>query len=85
MTGTSDIAEKIVSALAEYLKRDKSSIQLSHHLQRDLGLDSMAVIELAYRIEDAFDFQIPDEDLPKLTTIEQVVNYIETRLSAASA
>jgi acyl carrier protein len=83
MANTSDIAEKIVSALAEYLRRDKSTIQPEHHLQRDLGLDSMAVIELVYRIEDAFDIQIPDDDLPKLTTVEQVVNYIQARLSPA--
>jgi len=38
------VLEKIVQALADYLKRDAGSIQPSYHLRDDLGLDSMAVI-----------------------------------------
>lgn len=34
------ITEKIVHALATYLKRDPASITESHHLRDDLGLDS---------------------------------------------
>lgn len=74
-------ARKINTALAEYLKRDPASITEAHHLRDDLGLDSMAVIELLYRIEEAFDIQIPDEDLVGLTTVGQVINYVDKRLA----
>jgi acyl carrier protein len=56
------ISLKIRTALAEYLKRDPATILTTQHLRDDLGLDSMAVIELLYRIEEAFDLQIPDRD-----------------------
>jgi acyl carrier protein len=38
------------------------------------------VIELLYRIEEAFDLQIPDQDLVGLTTVGHVVSYVEKRL-----
>lgn len=78
------ISLKIRSALGEYLKRDPAAIRVTHHLREDLGLDSMAVIELLYRIEEAFDLQIPDQDLVGLTTVGHVVTYVEKRLGKAA-
>ena len=77
------ITEKIVKALGEYLKRDPASIEPDHHLRDDLGLDSMAVIELLYKIEEAFDIQIPDQDLVGLSTVGAVSTYVEQRLAPA--
>jgi acyl carrier protein len=74
------ISLKIRTALGEYLKRDPTTILIAQHLREDLGLDSMAVIELLYRIEETFDLQIPDQDLVGLTTVGHVVNYVEKRL-----
>jgi acyl carrier protein len=79
----SAVTEKIVKALAEYLKRDPASIQPDHHLRDDLGLDSMAVIELLYKIEEAFDIQIPDPDLVGLSTVRAVSTYVQQRLTPA--
>ena len=78
-----DITNKIVVALADYLKRDPTGIQPDHHLRDDLGLDSMAVIELLYKIEEAFNIQIPDQDLVSLTTVGAVAHYVERRLLPA--
>jgi acyl carrier protein len=75
---------KIVQALAEYLKRDPASIKESYHLRDDLGLDSMAVIELLYKIEETFNLQIPDEDLSGLTTVGDVAGYVQKRLAPAA-
>jgi acyl carrier protein len=77
------IVDKIIQALAEYLKRDAGTIKAAHHLRDDLGLDSMAVIELLYKIEETFDLQIPDQDLVGLATVGSVAAYVEGRLSPA--
>jgi acyl carrier protein len=79
------IALKIRTALGEYLKRDPVTILITQHLRDDLGLDSMAVIELLYRIEETFDLQIPDQDLVGMTTVGHVVNYVEKRLGNATS
>lgn len=75
------IIRQITQALAEYLKRDAASIKPNHHLRDDLGLDSMAVIELLYKIEEKFNIQIPDQDLPALTTVTTVAGYVQKRVS----
>jgi len=75
------VTQKIVAALAEYLKRDPKTIQPDLHLRDDLGLDSMAVIELLYKIEETFDLQIPDQDLASLSTVGAVAKYVDQRLA----
>jgi len=79
------ISLKIRTALAEYLQRDLATILTTQHLRDDLGLDSMAVIELLYRIEEAFDLQIPDQDLVGLTNVGHVVSYVEKRLGKTAS
>lgn len=75
------IVSKIIQALADYLRRDAASIKDTHHLRDDLGLDSMAVIELLYKIEETFNIQIPDQDLPGLSTVGSVAAYVQQRLA----
>jgi len=75
------IASKIIEALASYLKRDSASITEDHHLRDDLGLDSVAIIELLFKIEETFNIQIPDQDLPKLSTVGSVAAYVHQRLA----
>lgn len=83
MPAETDIAIRVRTALADYLKRDVKTIKPSDALRNDLGLDSMATIELLYQIEDAFDVQIPDQDLAKLVTVANVTAYIEGNVSPA--
>ena len=84
MAVESDIALRIRTALGNYLKRDPKIIRPDHHLRDDLGLDSMATIELLYQIEEAFDLQIPDQDLQKLISVGDVIGYVEGRVRPSS-
>ncbi len=81
MAKKTEVSDKIIHALADYLKRDAASIHATYHLRDDLGLDSMAVIELLYRIEEVFNLQIPDQDLVDLTTVGQVIEYVQGRVA----
>src|SRR5215472_6927984 len=82
MTPESAIATRIRAALAEHLKRDVSKVQLQDDLRKDLGLDSLAMIELLFKIEEAFDLEIPNDDLSQITTVGDVVAYVEKRVGA---
>lgn len=85
MAAESDIAVRIRTALGEYLKRDPASIEPRHALREDLGLDSMATIELLFKIEEVFDLQIPDQDLQKLAKVSDVIAYVEGRVGRPAA
>lgn len=80
MASDSTVATRIRTALAEHLKRDVSKIQLQSDLRKDLGLDSLAMIELLFKIEETFDLEIPNDDLSQITTVGDVITYVEQRL-----
>ena len=85
MTSESTIAIQIRTALAQHLKRDVSRINPKDRLREDLGLDSLAMIELLFKIEEHFDLEIPNEDLSRVTTVADVTAYVEEKLGATAA
>ena len=42
----------------------------------DLNADSLDLVELVMAIEDEFDLQVADEDVEKIHTVGDAVNYI---------
>jgi len=77
------IADRIRATLAKRMKLDMSAIQPHHSLRNDLGLDSADAIELVFFLEETFDFEVPDQDFRKLTTVSEVIVYVEGRLKTA--
>jgi acyl carrier protein len=77
------VADRIVRALAKELRREPGTIRLTDSFRDDLGLNSLDAVELIFRVEEAFDLMIPDEDVSRLTTVGHIVEYVEKRLSPA--
>ena len=48
-------------------------------LNDDLGIDSLAAVELALELENEFDIRIEDEELAKLETVQDVMDIIEEK------
>jgi acyl carrier protein len=84
MPPESAVATQIRTALAQHLKREVSQIHPQDNLREDLGVDSLTMIELLFKIEEAFDLEIPDEDLSKFATVGDVIAYVEGRLDPAA-
>lgn len=85
MTANTEIAERLRATLAKELKQDVSSITPEHTLRGDLGLNSLDAIELMFRIEEEFDLSIPDEDIQGFVKVGDVIDYLQRRLTPASA
>lgn len=47
----------------------------------DLGADSLDIVELVMAFEKEFEFDIPDEDAEKITTVGQATEYLRARLN----
>jgi acyl carrier protein len=47
----------------------------------DLGLDSLAFVEIQLAMQQEYGFTIPDEDAEQITTIGEAVDYTNRRLS----
>ena len=46
----------------------------------DMGLDSLAFVEIQLAMQQQYGFQIPDEDAHEITTVGQAINYVNRRL-----
>ena len=71
------MAEKIIGLIAEKLGKKKSEITLNTNLVDDLGADSLDVVELVMTFEDEFGITLPDEDVSKMRTVKDIVEYIK--------
>jgi acyl carrier protein len=47
----------------------------------DLGLDSLAFVEIQLAMQQEYGFTIPDEDAEHITTIGEAIEYTNRRLS----
>lgn len=71
--------QKIIALIAEKLNKKKESITLKTNLVEDLGADSLDVVELIMAFEDEFGVTLPDEDVAKMKTVGDIVNYIKNK------
>jgi acyl carrier protein len=46
----------------------------------DMGLDSLAFVEIQLAIQQDFGFTIPDEDAQEITTVGEAIEYSNRRL-----
>lgn len=44
-----------------------------------VGVDSMSLVDLLFKVERECDITIPDEALPRITTVGDLVDYITTQ------
>lgn len=71
------VFEKLQSIIAEQLELDVDEIDYESNIIEDLGADSLDIVDLVMSVEDEFGIEVPDEALEKITTIEDMVKYIE--------
>ncbi len=69
--------EKMKSIIAEQLDIEESQIQETTNFKDDLGVDSLDLFELVMALEEEYNVEIPSEDLEKLLTVSDVMNYLK--------
>jgi acyl carrier protein len=69
--------EELKALVAEILAVDEDKVKLESKLIDDLGADSLSVVELHMEIEERLGIKIPDEEVAKLSTVEDVLKAIE--------
>lgn len=73
--------DQVKNALVESLNIEGEDIQLESKLKDDLGIDSLAAVELSLDLETEFDIKISDEELASFVTVEDIVKLIESKQS----
>ena len=68
--------EKVCEILADKFDADASTMTMETKVKEDLNADSLDVVELM-DLEENFGVTIEDEEAAKMSTIGDIVNYIE--------
>lgn len=77
-----EVKNKLKEIVMDRLNAEEDQIKPEASFVEDLGADSLDIVELIMGIEEEFDIEIPDEDAEKLTTVEEAMNYVKSKLGA---
>ena len=69
--------EKVRAILAKQLRVDAAIVTLDAQIKKDLGADSLDILQLLMRIEDQYGIVVPDKALATFNTVGDVVTYLE--------
>lgn len=69
--------EDVIKVVAESLGVEADTITAETSFKEDLSADSLDLFELVMALEEEFGVEIPTEDLEQITTVGDVVKYIE--------
>ncbi|CAM3945112.1 acyl carrier protein [Paenibacillus sp. FSL A5-0031] len=74
----SEVVDRVKRIVIDRLGVDEAEVTLEASFKDDLGADSLDVVELVMELEDEFDMEISDEDAETITTVGEVVKYIQS-------
>ena len=75
LTKLAEIVNDVAGVPVEDIQPDKSFID-------DLDIDSLSMVEIVYALQEAFNIDIPDEDVKGLSTVAEAVDYVEKAQNA---
>lgn len=71
--------DKVKEIIEEKLNLEGVEITPDSKFKEDLEVDSLDLFELVMALEDEFGIEIPTEDLEKIATVGDIIEYIESK------
>lgn len=72
--------EEIIKIIAEVAEVPEESINLKTNLIADLDLESLDLVTLVSEIENKYQIEIPDKEIKKIQTVEDIVNFLSSHV-----
>ncbi len=77
----SSVDERVTKIVIEQLGVDEADVKNESAFVDDLGADSLDTVELVMALEEEFDCEIPDDEAEKITTVQQAIDYVNSKQS----
>ncbi|MGB4609693.1 MAG: acyl carrier protein [Saccharofermentanales bacterium] len=71
------IFNKVKAVLIEVMGVAEADVVESAYLINDLGADSLDAVEISIALQDEFKIEIEDDDILKMQTVGDIVDYIK--------
>jgi acyl carrier protein len=78
------IEEKVIELIVEQLDVTREECVPEASFIEDLGADSLDLVEMIMAMEENFGVEISDEELQKIRTIQDAINFIKKKKGLAS-
>jgi len=77
----SDVLERLQTIVSNQLGIDKEKVIPSADFTKELGADSLDVVELVMSFEEEFDIEIADEEAGEMSTVQDALDYINANIT----
>ena len=71
--------EKVKDMLVEKLGVSPEQVSLESEIIKDLGADSLDVVEMLLALEENFDVTVTDEQTDNIKTVKDIVDIIDNK------
>jgi acyl carrier protein len=75
-----DTFETFKKCAVEVLQVDPAKVTLEAKFGDDLDADSLDLVELVMALEEAFDIEVPEEELEGITTVGEAYELVTSKL-----
>lgn len=72
------MTDRILTVVKNFDQVDPAKVSPDTVFGKDLGLDSLDIVEVVMAIEDEFAIEIPDQEADKILSIKDAIEYIST-------
>lgn len=78
-----NVEERVLNVISEQLGFNKEDLTRESDFIKDLGSDSLDLVELVMELEEEFGITIPEEEADKVRTVGDVIDHIKIALNSS--
>ena len=73
------VADVVIKLIAEQLGKSVDEVTVDKEVVKDLGADSLDVVEMLMSLESEFNITVPEEDAVNIKTVGDIIKLIEEK------
>ncbi len=73
------VADKVKSLISEQLNRPVEEILEEKEVVKDLGADSLDIVEMLMGLEEEFNITVPEDEAVNIKTVGDIIKLIEAK------
>ena len=71
--------DKVIELISQQLNKPAAEITADKDIVKDLGADSLDVVEMLMSLEEEYNITVPEEEAVNIKTVGDIVNLIDSK------
>ena len=73
------VADKVIELISQQLNKPAEEITAEKDVVKDLGADSLDVVEMLMSLEEEFNVTVPEEEAVNIKTVGDIIELISSK------